>query len=48
MKALVFVLFGSLTLGAAWMTHTDAGVGVPKLEPSVRQGSMGVKRYHGK
>jgi hypothetical protein len=48
MKALVLVLFSGLTLGAVWMTYTDAGVGVPKLDPSVRQGSMGLKRYHGK
>jgi hypothetical protein len=47
-KALVFVLFSGLTLGAAWLTYTDAGVGVPKLDPSVRQGSTGLKRYHGK
>ncbi|QPB72231.1 hypothetical protein D5125_17010 [Magnetovirga frankeli] len=48
MKSLIFLLFGGLTLGAAWMTYSDAGVGAPKLDPSVRQGSMGVRRFHGK
>jgi hypothetical protein len=48
MKTVVFLLFSGLTLGAAWMTYTDFGVGAPKLDPSVRQGSMGIKRYHGK
>jgi hypothetical protein len=47
-KALVFVLFSGLTLGAGWLTYTDAGVGVPKLDPSVRQGSVGHRRHYGK
>lgn len=48
MKAMIFLLFSGLTLGASWLTYTDVGAGASKIEPSVRQGSMGHRRYYGK
>jgi hypothetical protein len=50
MKAIVLALFGALTLGAVLLTYYDVGAGEARLKsgPSVRHGSLGHSRYHGK
>ena len=49
MQVLVLVLFSALTLGAGLLTYYDAGADRPQVErKSLRQGSAGQPRYHGK
>jgi len=49
MPILVLVLFTGLTLGAGLLTYYDVGADRPQVErKSLRQGSAGQPRYHGK
>jgi len=49
MQILVLILFSGLTLGAGLLTYYDVGADQPRVErKSLRQGSAGQARYHGK